>query len=92
MIILTKRKESMVKIDDAISIDIEEEYYNAPYKEIIAMFPNNVYRVLGEYSSLDRAKEILKEIIKHKDELEHVKFLGMTESAWKKIYFEMPEE
>lgn len=86
MIIVSQNKEEIVNFDNVTSIYITEAC------SIMAALMNGGMAQLGLYPSLDRAKDILEEIYKYKDELEHTKFLGYTEAFWKSTTFEMPEE
>lgn len=86
MIIVSQDKEEIVNFDNVTNIYVTEDC------SIMAPLINGGMVQLGLYPSLDRAKEILKEIYKYKDDLEHTKFLGYTEAFWKSTTFEMPEE
>ena len=106
MIIVSQNGKNIINLDNVTNIGIQDQTYNLDSrdagteieavltcaKSIIAWFSNNKSIILGSYPSLDRAKEILKEIYKYKDELEHTNFLGYTEAFWKSTTFEMPEK
>lgn len=92
MIIITQNKESIVNFDNVNNIYIKKNDGKSECYEIKANQNCGYSIILGTYPSLDHAKEILKEIYKYKDELEHTKFLGYTEAFWKSTTFEMPEE
>ena len=102
MIIVSQDKEEIINFDNVINIGIQKYKYNLDPRDegteidvvlscarsIIAWFSNKSI-ILGTYPSPDRAKEILEEIYKYKDELEHTKFLGYF---WKSTTFKMPEK
>lgn len=95
MIIVSQNKKEIYNFEKISCISVEKNYHQSINEKD---FTYDVYingdiedvRNIGSYPSLDRAKEVLQEIYKYKDELEHTKFLGYTEAFWKSTTFEMP--
>ena len=77
MIIVSQNGKNIINLDNVTNIGIQDQTYNLDSrdagteieavltcaKSIIAWFSNNKSIILGSYPSLDRAKEILENII-----------------------------
>jgi hypothetical protein len=89
MIIVSQNKEKIVNFDNVTAIYITKDY------SIIAPLISGEMIQLGLYPSLDRAKEILKEILEYYHKLERGKVESIARD-WmyfsEKMYFEMPKE
>lgn len=78
MIIVSQDGKNIINLDNVINIGIQDYKYRLDSRDagteieavltcaktIIAWFSNNKSIILGNYPSLDRAKEILEELVK----------------------------
>lgn len=92
MIIVNQDRDEIINFENIDRIYIENPLENNDGEFEIKAENEYINERIGCYKTEHRAKEILKEIYKYKDELEHTKFLGYTEAFWKSTTFEMPEE
>lgn len=93
MIILSQNRNSIVNLDNIINIHVENDYYSTEY--IIYYETETFKSKLGKYSSIERCKEILEDILSSYQELEedryHIMGSGNSLRTIKCIY-KMPEE
>lgn len=89
MIIVSQNKEEIVNFDNVANIYVTEAC------SIVAPLINGGIVELGNYPSLDRAKEVLEEILEYYHKLKRDKVESIARD-WmyfsEKMYFEMPEE
>lgn len=92
MIIVNQDRDKIINFENIDRIYIENPLENNDGEFEIKAENEWINERIGCYKTEHRAKEILKEIYKYKDDLEHTKFLGYTEAFWKSTTFEMPEK
>lgn len=89
--IRSQNKETLVKID-CINV-----YKNLNLKYVVSGFNSSnsnddIYWNLGTYSTYEKALKILDMIQQKIIEIDKTRFLGMTETVYKKCVFEMPKD
>lgn len=97
MLILTQDKDQIINFDNIVDLYTEEEYDYNEDKSIPYIYytTNSFTRKIGKYSSIERCKEILQEILSTYKELEkdRCQMIG-TENYLITLncIYEMPEE
>lgn len=93
MIILSQNRNSIVNLDNIINIHVENDYYSTEY--LIYYETEKFTRKIGKYSSIERCKEILQEILSTYKELEkdRCQMIGTGNYLITlKCIYEMPKE
>lgn len=72
MLILTQDKDQIINFDNIVDVYVNEEYDYNKDKSIPYIYytTNSFTRKIGKYSSIERCKEILQEILSTYEELE----------------------
>lgn len=97
MLILTQDKDHIINFDNIIDIYENEEYDYNNDKSIAYIYytTNSFTRKIGKYSSIERCKEILQEILSTYEELEkdRCQMIGTGNYLITlKCIYEMPKE
>lgn len=97
MIIISQNKEKIINFDNIVEIKINDYYYNGTKFMLLAEI-NEIGIPIGQYSSMERAKEVLDEIIKfytrtdlEKQEWDVDEVIAITLLRDKGVFY-MPEE
>lgn len=97
MLILTQDKDQIINFDNIVDIYANKEYDYNKDKSISYIYytTNSFTRKIGKYSSIERCKEILQEILSTYKELEkdRCQIIGTGNYLITlKCIYEMPEE
>lgn len=97
MLILTQDKDQIINFDNIVDLYTKEEYDYNEDKSIAYIYytTNSFTRKIGKYSSIERCKEILQEILSTYKELEkdRCQMIGTGNYLITlKCIYEMPKE
>ena len=95
MLILSQDKSFILNYDNIESIEIGNFEENRGRGIIYARLTSDYFYTIGEYNTIERAKEVLQEIIKYYNLLKKDSVYAMGDSGFifeEKFYYEMPKE